>query len=132
MGSFGFGPMQPGRFQQPATSVNLPLPSPAQVPPACPPTPVPVQCRRTPILVDGFYSDLPPAEVAFVRREARVPFSSSARFDADSGTILQLIVPPARTLVVTDLSFFADVPDGSPGRFEEGDLRGFVALGLLF
>src|SRR5262249_54403285 len=87
--------------------------------------------KRLPTLIDSFYGDLPPGEVSFARREVRVPFNAGARIDDASGDIVRITVPPARTLIVTGLQFYADPPDGQT-RFVDGDLRSVLAFGLLF
>jgi hypothetical protein len=130
MGSL-FGRSRPG-YATPAP-VWLPGPVPVVVPPpsvppqSCTPTPE----KRASTLVDGFYSDLPPDEVAFLQREARVAFNANARMDETSGDILEFDVPSARTLVVTGLEFYADPQDGGQPLVADA-LRGYIAAALLF
>ena len=118
--------------------ISLPGPG-AAVPPAgmggCPPqgpSCSPNPNKRQTVLVDGFYSALPPEEVSFVQREARVPFSQNVRIEDGSGEVVKLEVPAGRTLLVSSLDLYADPPHGAGTRFRAGDLRGFLAFALLF
>ena len=134
---FGLGFGRGGRFASLASLPAWAFGTAAQagsLKPDCPPAAIPCTpnpAQRDADLIDGFYSALLPQEATVLYREARVPFASTARLDG-TGDIVRFDVPAGQTLILTGLDFYADAPDGSTYRFEDGDLRGYLAFALMF
>lgn len=113
----------------PVTCPPVPQPSPSPSPPPTGPAAVAVR------IVDALYGDLTGSEVAFVEREARVPFSTIAALSDGSGNILSYVVPPGQTLLISDVTFHAQRPNpllpGDQLAVDERQLEGYVALHVV-
>lgn len=135
-GGFGWGggvgpsdlPVRDGPVTSPPCP-PMPQPSPSPAPPPVGPAPTSVR------IVDALYGDVPGAEVTFLERDARVPFSATGLASDGSGNILSYVVPAGQTLLISDVEFYAQRPNpliaGDQLAVDGRQLQGYLGLHFL-
>jgi len=135
-GGFGWGDPFGGAAGPGGVQPALPCaPAPTAPVPAQPP-PAPSMISATSVrIVDALYSDVPTAEVTFLQREGRVPFSPNGAASDGTGNVLVYTVPQNQTLLISGVEFYAQRPNplvaGDQLAVDPRQLAGYVALHLI-